>query len=114
VEPDPQPLHVEPILTQVDTVPKVSAIKREVRRVFQEEEDESWAARASEYAMQGNLFALLQAENERITWKSYMWELPCGVLKFAVNSSINTLPTFTNLRRWGSVLRSISSSVGIW
>jgi hypothetical protein len=44
---------------------------------------------------------LLQAENESITWKSYMWDLPHGVLKFAVNSSINMLPTFTNLRRWG-------------
>jgi hypothetical protein len=30
-----------------------------------------------------------------------MWDLLCGVLKFAVNSSIDTLPTFTNLRRWG-------------
>jgi hypothetical protein len=51
--------------------------------------------------MQGNLFALLQAENESITWKSYTWDLPHGVLKFAVNSSMDTLPTFTNLRRWG-------------
>jgi hypothetical protein len=51
--------------------------------------------------MQGNLFALLQAENESITWKSYMWDLPRGVLKFDVNNSMDTLPTFTNLRRWG-------------
>jgi hypothetical protein len=51
--------------------------------------------------MQGHLFALLQAENESITWKSYMWDLPHGVLKFALNSSIDTLLTFTNLRRWG-------------
>jgi hypothetical protein len=51
--------------------------------------------------MQGNLFALLQAESEAITWKSYMWNLPRGVLKFALNASIDTLPTFTNLKRWG-------------
>jgi hypothetical protein len=51
--------------------------------------------------MQGNIFALLQAENESIIWKSYMWDLPRGVLKFTVNSSIDMLPTFTNLRRWG-------------
>jgi hypothetical protein len=71
VEPGPQPL--EPIPTQADTVPKVLAIRREVRRVFQEEEeDEAWAARISEYTMQGNPFDLLQAENERITCKSYM------------------------------------------
>jgi hypothetical protein len=78
----------------------VSAIRREVRRVFQEEEDEAWAARVHEYTMQGNRFALLQAENESITWKSYMCDLPHGVFKFAVNSSMDTLPTFTNLRRW--------------
>jgi hypothetical protein len=29
-----------------------------------------------------------------------MWDLTRGVLKFAVNSSIDTLPTFTNLSRW--------------
>jgi hypothetical protein len=47
--------------------------------------------------MQGNLFALLQAENESITWKSYMWDRPCGVLKFSQNCSMDMLPTFTNL-----------------
>jgi hypothetical protein len=41
------------------------------------------------YTMEGNLFALLQAENQSITWKSYMWDFPCGVLKFAVNSSMD-------------------------
>jgi hypothetical protein len=65
VKPGPQPPQDKPIPTQAGTVPKVLAIRR-VRRVFQEE-DEAWAARFSEYTMQGNLFALLQAENESIT-----------------------------------------------
>jgi hypothetical protein len=99
VELGPQPLQVEPIPTQADTVPKVLSIRREVRRVFQEEEDEAWAARVHGYTMQGNHFALLQAKNESITWKSYMWDLLSGVLKFAVNSSMDTLTTFTNPRR---------------
>jgi hypothetical protein len=30
-----------------------------------------------------------------------MWDLPRGVLKSTVNGSIDMLPTFTNLRRWG-------------
>jgi hypothetical protein len=77
----------------------VSTIRLEVRRVFQEEEDEAWASCFRRYTTEGNLFALLQAENKSITWKSYMWTLPGGVLKFAVNSSKDTLPTFTNLRR---------------
>jgi hypothetical protein len=109
----PQTPQVEPIPTQADTVPKGLAIRQEIRRVFQEEEDEAWAACVRGYTLQGNLFALLQAENESITWKSYMWNLPRGVLKFGVNSSIDTLPTFTKLRR-GNVLQLIASSVGTW
>jgi hypothetical protein len=70
VEPGPQPPQVEPIPMQADTVPKVSAIRQEVRRVFQEEEDEAWATRVREYTIEGNLSALLQDVNERITWKS--------------------------------------------
>jgi hypothetical protein len=84
MEPGPQPPQVELIQGQSDTVPKVSAIRREVRRVFQEEEDEAWAAGIRWYTMQGNLL-----------------HVPRGVLKFSVNSSIDMLPTFTNLRRWG-------------
>jgi hypothetical protein len=30
-----------------------------------------------------------------------LWNLPRGVLKFALNASIDTLPTFTNLIKWG-------------
>jgi hypothetical protein len=110
VKPGPKPPQVEPIPT-ADNVPKVSAIRREVRRVFQEE-GETWAARFRGYTMQGHLFALLQAYNESITWKLCMWDFPCGVLKFSVNSSMDTLPTFSNLRRWRNALRSIASSVG--
>jgi hypothetical protein len=79
----------------------VFAIRKEVWRVFRMEEDEAWAARVCGYTMQGNIFALLQAENEGITWKSYMWNLPCGVLQFALNASVDKLPTFNDLKRWG-------------
>jgi hypothetical protein len=82
------------------TVPKVLAIRKEVWRVFCEEDD-AWPACVRGYTMKGNLFALLQAESGGITWKSYMWNLPHSVLKFALNPSIYTLPTFTNLKRWG-------------
>jgi hypothetical protein len=98
VEPGSHPLQVEPIPTQADSVPKLSVIRKEVRRAFREEEDDAWAACVHGYTMQGNLFALLQAESEGITLMSYMWNLPCGVLKFSLNASIDTLPTFTNLK----------------
>ena len=31
----------------------------------------------------------------------YMWDIPQGVLKFAINAGINTLPSLDNLKRWG-------------
>jgi hypothetical protein len=77
----------------------VSAIRHDVRRVFQEEEDEAWATLVCGYTMQGNLFALLQTENESIMWKSDIRDLPRGGLKFVVVSSMDMLPAFTNLRR---------------
>ena len=30
-----------------------------------------------------------------------MWDIPQGVLKFAINAGVNTLPSFDNLKRWG-------------
>jgi hypothetical protein len=53
VEPGPQAPQVEPIPTQVDSVPKVSAIRKEVWRVFcEEEDDDAWTARLRGYTMQ--------------------------------------------------------------
>ena len=51
--------------------------------------------------VQGELLQLLHMENEDIGWKSFSFELPRNILKFALNSAINCLPTKTNLRRWG-------------
>jgi hypothetical protein len=51
VEPGPQPPQVVPIPTQADSVPKVLAISKEVRRVFCEEENDAWAAHIYSYTM---------------------------------------------------------------
>ena len=51
--------------------------------------------------MQGDYIALLMEEESCVTWKSYLWDIPQGVLKFAMNAGINTLPTLDNLKRWG-------------
>ena len=51
--------------------------------------------------MQGDYLALIMEERDSVTWRSYLWDIPQGVLKFAINAGINTLPTFDNLKRWG-------------
>ena len=40
-------------------------------------------------------------EGDSITWKSYLWDIPQGVLKSALNAGVNTLPSMDNLKRWG-------------
>ena len=63
--------------------------------------NEFWKEKVGHYIMQGDYIALLMEEGNCITWKSYLWDLPQGVLKFAINAGLNTLPTFDNLKRWG-------------
>ena len=60
-----------------------------------------WKEKIGTYIMQGDYMALIMEEGNCITWRSYLWDIPQGVLKFAINAGINTLPTFDNLRRWG-------------
>ena len=40
-------------------------------------------------------------EGSCISWRSFLWDIPQGVLKFAINAGINTLPTMDNLKRQG-------------
>ena len=46
-------------------------------------------------------FTLLLLHTYCSQWRSYLWDIPQGILKFAINAGINTLPTLDNLRRWG-------------
>ena len=51
--------------------------------------------------MQGDFVSLLAEEKDNITWKSFAYNLPKGILPFVLKASTNTLNTPDNLRRWG-------------
>ena len=68
---------------------------------MQERVNDFWKERIGRYVMQGDYLALIIEEGDSISWKSYMWDIPQGVLKFALNAGINTLPSLDNLKRWG-------------
>ena len=61
---------------------------------------DKWENHVKQLAVQGNFLALAAAEKEDIVWKSYMFDLKQGTLKFLLNSAIDTLPTAANLKRW--------------
>ena len=60
-----------------------------------------WKEKIGRYVMQGDYLSLIVEEGNCISWKSYLWDVPQGVLKFALNAGLNTLPTSDNLKRWG-------------
>ena len=76
-------------------------LKRKVQKGIQDRVNDFWKEKIGRYVMQGDYLALLMEENNCISWKSFMWDVPQGVLKFALNAGLNTLPTSDNLKRWG-------------
>ena len=52
---------------------------------------------------QGHFLELTKVEQLDATWKSFIFNLPKGTMKWLLNASINTLPTKANLRQWGKV-----------
>ena len=85
-------------------------LKQEVRKRIQDQTDAYWSSKIRNLVMQGDFLSLLVEEDTNVTWKSYVWNLPRGVVKFVLNSSLQTLPTADNLRRWG---KRVSDLCGI-
>ena len=76
-------------------------MRQAVQKQIQNQEDIYWKEKISSLAMQGDFTRLLIEEDTNVTWKSFLWGLPRGVAKFAINAGLNTLPSADNLKRWG-------------
>ena len=92
------PAPTAPVRLQSD---RKKTLKRKVQGGIQQRVNDFWSEKVGQYVMQGDYLALVMEEWDCVTWRAYMWDIPCGVLKFAINAGINTLPTFDNLKRWG-------------
>ena len=68
---------------------------------MKEESLKLWNEKVKKLVMQGDFINLLAEENENVTWKSLIYNLPKGILPFALKASTKTLNTPDNLRRWG-------------
>ena len=87
-------------------------LKREVQQSIQRQTDEYWTDKIRSLDMQGNFVSLLIEEDTNVTWKSYLWNLPRGIAKFAINSSLDTLPSGDNLKRWGKRVSDVCPLCG--
>ena len=75
-------------------------IRTKVRDTTRRNFQEKLKSHTESLQLQGNLLALAAKEKVDLVWKSSMFQLKSGTLKFMLNASIDTLPTPANLKRW--------------
>ena len=98
-----------PALVAAPTVARAQAegpltrklLKGKIQAGVQKRVNDFWREKVGAYIMQGDYLALHMEEQSCLTWRSFLWDIPQGVLKFAINAGINTLPSGDNLKRWG-------------
>ena len=78
-------------------------IKNQIKSSLQVKNQEKWIEHVKTLTQQGNFLALAAAEYEDVIWKSYMFNLKQGTMKFLLNSAIDTLPTAANLFKWKKI-----------
>ena len=65
-------------------------LKGLIQQEIQEDVDEYWREKIISLIMQGDFMSLLVSEDNCITWKSFIWSVPRGVAKFAVNAGLTS------------------------
>jgi hypothetical protein len=76
-------------------------VKEQIKSLIITQRKDFWREYILPLVQQGNLLKLIESEHSDLTWRSIIYDLPRGVMSFAVRASIDFLPTFTNLRTWG-------------
>ncbi len=60
-----------------------------------------WHNHIKTLLVQERFLYLMNIQECFITWRLLIYNLPHGILQFAINASIYTLATNANLKRWG-------------
>ena len=77
-----------------------TTVSAKVKAALVVEKRKHWENHIKELTVQGHFLSLAAAEQQDVVWKSHMYDLKQGTLKFLLNASIDTLPTAANLKRW--------------
>ena len=83
----------------VDT--PLKTIQKNAKTYLKDQVQEMWHSHVKTLLVQGRFFDLLALETTCHHWKSIIYNLPHGVLKFLVNALGDTMNNKTNLKRWG-------------
>lgn len=80
---------------------KWEKVKQNIKDLLSSQRSIFWKNYIQPLIVQGNFLKLIESESSDLTWRSIIYNLPRGVLSFAVRSAIDFLPTFNNLKTWG-------------
>ena len=87
-------------------------LKTALVKSIKDEVTETWYNHLKTLLVQGNMFLISLQEKSDHLWKSYIYNVPKGIMKFMLNSFADTLPTKNNLSRWGKRCNSKCSLCG--
>ena len=82
-------------------VKEVKQAKQVIKKTVNEENLNSWNLKVQQLVVQGKFTKLVALEEKDLTWKSYIHNVPKGIMSFALKSSVNGLNTPTNLKKMG-------------
>ena len=80
---------------------KIEEVKQSVKDRVSYDQEKEWGAHINTLVKQGNLLSLAKCQNTDLNWKSYIFNLKKGTMKFILNSTLDTLPHNVNLKAWG-------------
>ena len=78
--------------------------KKSIKKSLIEENHAKWKSVIEPLLVQGEFLKILYTEDTDLSWKAIIYNMPQGVMKFAVNAAIDSLPSNKNLYRWGKRL----------
>jgi hypothetical protein len=78
-------------------------VKEKVKENLCYENEAAWIIHIRTLLKQGHFLLLDTSEKTDMIWKSYMFNMKKGTLKFHMNACLDTLPTQVNLLQWGKV-----------
>ncbi len=81
----------------------VMQVKKTIKKNINDKFQDMWHNRIKTLLVKGRFLDLMNIQESFITWRSFIYNLPHGILQFAINVSIDTLATNANLKRWGKM-----------
>ena len=64
-------------------------VKEQVKSIVKYDNEKAWGDHIHNLVKQGNLLELAKSQHTDLTWKSYIFNLKKGTLKFILNAILN-------------------------